>query len=67
MRTDSDSTQHHPRKLTRQQRALFCAVGIVPVTVAGIALIRCGCVTSAWILEIVVAGSYLLWITKREN
>jgi hypothetical protein len=41
--------------MTRAQRALACAVGIVPNSVAGIALLRCGCSTAAWALEVVTA------------
>jgi hypothetical protein len=35
----------------------------VPVSVAGIALVRCGCSTTAWwALEVVTAAAYLVWI-----
>jgi hypothetical protein len=50
--------------MTRQQRALFCAVGIVPTTIAGALLLRCGCLVSAWLLELITAGAYFLWILK---
>ncbi len=43
-------------------RALVAAVGIVPVTIGGIALIRCGCSPVAWTLEFGTAVLYLVWI-----
>jgi hypothetical protein len=48
--------------MTRAQRAIACAIGIIPVTVAGIALVRCGCGTVAWALELFTAAVYLVWI-----
>lgn len=48
--------------MTRQQRALACAIGIVPVSLAGIALVRCGCATAAFAVELVTAAAYLAWI-----
>jgi hypothetical protein len=45
-------------------RAMYCAVGIVPVTIAGIALMRCGCSTAAWVLEIGTGVLYLAWILR---
>jgi hypothetical protein len=38
--------------LSRKQKALASAVGIVPVTIAGIALLRCGCASAAFAIEI---------------
>jgi hypothetical protein len=43
-------------------RALVAAVGIVPVTLAGVALIRCGCSPVARTLELGTAVLYLVWI-----
>ncbi len=43
-------------------RALVCAVGIVPTTIAGIALIHCGCSKTAWTLEIGTAVLFFVWI-----
>lgn len=48
--------------MTRRQRAWACAAGIIPVTIAGIALVRCGCGTVAWALELFTAAVYLVWI-----
>jgi hypothetical protein len=58
-----------PRRcaMTRAQRAVACAIGIFPVTIAGIALVRCGCGTAAWTVELLTAAAYLVWIlfTRR--
>lgn len=35
---------------------------IIPVTIAGVALLRCGCGTAAWTLELLTAAVYFLWI-----
>jgi hypothetical protein len=48
--------------MTRQQRALACAIGFAPATAAGIVLMRCGCATAAWALEVLTAAAYLVWI-----
>jgi hypothetical protein len=48
--------------LTRQQRAIVCAVGIVPTTIAGVALVRCGCAQAAYIIELLTFVCYLVWI-----
>lgn len=50
--------------LSRRQKAVACAVAIVPVTFAGIGLIRCGCAVTAWVIEIAVAAGYSLWIAS---
>lgn len=47
--------------MTPQQRALACAVGIIPTTIAGIALMKCGCAAVAYTLELSTAAAYLLW------
>jgi hypothetical protein len=54
-----------PRYLTHVARALVAAVGIVPVTIAGIALIRCGCSPVAWVLELGTAGLYWFGFSCR--
>jgi hypothetical protein len=48
--------------LSGKQKAIACAVGIIPVTFAGFGLIKCHCVVTAWIIEITVAVSYFLRI-----
>lgn len=48
--------------MTRAQRALAFAIAIVPLTVAGIRLVKCGCATDAYIIEIVTAVGYLIFI-----
>jgi hypothetical protein len=48
--------------MTRAQRALACAIGFAPVTVAGIVLMRCHCAFAAWTLELLTAAVYLVWI-----
>jgi hypothetical protein len=41
---------------------MACAAAIIPVTIAGLELLRCGCTVAAWILEILTAAAYLSWI-----
>ena len=48
--------------MTRRQRAGVAAAAIAPVTVAGLALIRCGCSHAAWTLEIFTAAAFGLWV-----
>jgi len=48
--------------MNRRQRALACAIGIVPLTIAGIALLRCGCAFAAFAIEIGVGLLYFIWI-----
>lgn len=48
--------------MTLRQRAQACAAGIVPTTIGGIALVRCGCATVAWTLELFTAAVYVVWI-----
>jgi hypothetical protein len=43
-------------------RAMACAVAIVPVTVAGIALMRCHCALAAYVIEVIAAIGYLVFI-----
>lgn len=48
--------------MTRRQRALACAIGIAPLTIAGIRLVKCGCATDAYIIEIATAVAYLVFV-----
>jgi len=48
--------------MNRRQRAAVAAAAIAPVTVAGIALIRCGCAEAAWTIEIFAAVVFGLWV-----
>lgn len=48
--------------MTRTQRAWACAVGIIPVTVAGIALVECGSAVAAYRIEVATALAYLVFI-----
>jgi hypothetical protein len=48
--------------LSRRQKAVASAVGIVPLTLAGIALLKCGCVFAAFAIELGVGLLYFVWI-----
>ena len=48
--------------MTRAQRPLACAIGIVPVSVAGVVLVRCECSLAAYIIEIATAVGCLLFV-----
>jgi hypothetical protein len=48
--------------VTRQERALACAAGIVPTSVAGLALLLCGRPRTAWVIDLVTAAAYFAWI-----
>ena len=48
--------------LSRRQKAVASAVGIIPVTVAGIALLKCGCALAASAIELGVGLLYFVWI-----
>jgi hypothetical protein len=48
--------------LSRRQKAVASAVGIVPLTIAGVALIRCGCALPAFVIELGFGALYFLWI-----
>jgi hypothetical protein len=48
--------------LSRRQKAVASAFGIVPVTVAGIALLKCGCAFAAFAIEIGVGLLYFVWV-----
>lgn len=42
--------------------AVASAAAIIPVTVAGLNLIRCGCAWSAFAIEITVGLVYFVWL-----
>jgi len=44
-----------------------CGIGIAPTTVAGLALIRCHCSTAAWLIEIVAAVVFAVWVLSAEG
>jgi hypothetical protein len=48
--------------MNRQQRALSCAIAIVPVSAAGLALVLCNCVLLAYSIELSTAVAYLAFI-----
>lgn len=53
--------------ITVSQRAFCAAAGIIPLTVAGGALLICGCRTAAWVIEIVTAAAYFTWIMAARG
>jgi hypothetical protein len=48
--------------LSRKQKAVASAVGIIPLTIAGIVLIRCGCAFAAFGIEIGIGLLYFVWV-----
>jgi hypothetical protein len=51
--------------LSWRQKAVASAVGIIgiiPLTIAGIALPRCGCAFAAFAIELGVGLHYFVWI-----
>ena len=42
------------------------AAAIAPATVAGVALIRCGCSEAAWVIEIFAAVILALWVFRAK-
>jgi hypothetical protein len=48
--------------LSRKQKAVASAVGIIPITIAGLFLLRCGCAFAAFAIEIGVGLLYFIWI-----
>lgn len=48
--------------MNRQQRAVACTMAIIPVTIAGIALLHCGCTVAAWTVELLTAAAYFVWM-----
>src|ERR1700674_1784278 len=53
--------------MNRRLRAGVAAAAIAPATVAGIALIRCGCSQAAWTIEIATAVIFSSWIVAAED
>lgn len=53
--------------MTRRQVAFACAAAIIPVTIAGIALVRCGCAFAAFAIEITVGLLYFVWILAQGS
>ncbi len=49
------------------QRAGVAAAAIAPATIAGVALIRCGCSQAAWAIEIATAVIFSLWIVASRR
>jgi hypothetical protein len=49
-------------RMTRAQRALACAIGIIPVSAAGIVLVRCHCTLAAYTIELTTAIAYVIFI-----
>ena len=52
--------------MTRRQRAGVEAA-IAPVTVAGLALIRCGCSQAAWAIEIALRSSFHYGLRRADS
>ena len=48
--------------MTRAQRALACAIGIIPLSAAGIVLVRCHCTLAAYVIELITAIGYVVFI-----
>jgi hypothetical protein len=48
--------------LSRRQKAVASAAAIIPVTIAGLMLLRCGCPFAAFAIEIGVGLLYFIWI-----
>lgn len=51
--------------MTHTERALACAIAIIPLTVACGSLLRCGRAVAGWTIEIVTALAYFVWIAWR--
>jgi len=48
--------------LSRKQKAVASAAGIIPLTIAGFVLLRCGCAFAAFGIEIGVGLLYFVWV-----
>jgi len=48
--------------LSRKAKAVASAAAIIPVTIAGFSLVRCGCPFDAFAIEIGVGLIYFVWI-----
>ncbi len=53
--------------MTRQQRAGAALVTMLPVTVAALALWRCGCGATGLTLEVLTALVYAAWISLARE
>ena len=53
--------------MTRAQRARVAAAAIAPVTIAGVALIRCNCGAAAWVIEIATAFVFSVWVLSSTR
>ena len=49
-------------RMTRAQRATACAIGIIPVSAAGIVLVICHCTLAAYVIELITAIGYVVFI-----
>ncbi|PYU25895.1 MAG: hypothetical protein DMG30_03680 [Acidobacteria bacterium] len=59
---EMENLRSEQRPTTRKQKSVASAAAIIPVTVAGFALLKCGCAFAAFTIEIVVGLIYFLWI-----
>jgi hypothetical protein len=48
--------------MTRAQRALACAIAIVPLSISGVALVRCHCSLAAYVIELTTALGYAVFV-----
>jgi hypothetical protein len=48
--------------LSRKQKAVASAAGIIPLTIAGLVLMRCGCAFAAFAIEVGVGLLYFVWV-----
>ena len=48
--------------LSRKQKAVASAVGIIPLTIAGLFLLKCGCAFAAFAIEIGIGLLYFVWV-----
>ncbi len=53
--------------MNRPQRALACAVGIIPATISNLVLLQCGRSGFAYALEIATAAFYFAWILLAKS
>ena len=53
--------------MTRAQRTHVAAAAIAPATLAGIALIRCGCSRVAWTIQLFTAVIFTLWVLASRR
>ncbi len=48
--------------LSRKQKAVASAAGIIPLTIAGFVLLKCDCAFAAFAIEIGVGLLYFVWV-----